>query len=337
MAEFRQWRDENRTALHKVIPLDTPYNLSIEVSSLCNAGCVYCAHSREDHGQFEGNMPDELFEKILFDMKDFSHQIKKVSMFGFGEPLCNRKLPKMILAVRKMGGVQEIDLTTNGILLTREYTDQLLDAGIDTIRISLQGLDSEAYRKICNVKIDFDEFIDNLRYLYEQRGSTRVRMKIADIAIRNVTDGEKRYEDIFGPIADSIFIEHIMPIYSNVDYDGIDENIKIEAKNGREKIEQTQINKVCHRAFYRCRVRTDGRVTAACCDSTQDVTFGNVYNENLVDIWNGKRRKDFLIKLLKGERFQITECRYCMMPNDITTEDDLLDGWAEEILSRITV
>lgn len=67
MAEFRQWRNENRTWLKDVVPLDTPYNLQVEVSSLCNARCVYCAHSRNDHSVYEGNMTMELFWKILED------------------------------------------------------------------------------------------------------------------------------------------------------------------------------------------------------------------------------------------------------------------------------
>lgn len=37
MAEYRQWREENRTYLKDVVPLDTPYNIKVEVSSLCNA------------------------------------------------------------------------------------------------------------------------------------------------------------------------------------------------------------------------------------------------------------------------------------------------------------
>lgn len=103
MAEYRQWRETNRTMLKDVVPLDTPYNLSIEASSLCNARCVYCAHSGEHH-QFEGNMPDELFEKILDDIGGFRHPIKKCSMFGFGESLCNPKLSEMIGKIKDIGG-----------------------------------------------------------------------------------------------------------------------------------------------------------------------------------------------------------------------------------------
>lgn len=103
MAEYRQWRELNRTMLKDVVPLNTPYNLSIEASSLCNARCVYCAHSGEHH-QFEGNMPTELFDKILNDIQGFRQPIKKCSMFGFGESLCNPLLPEMIHKILNGGG-----------------------------------------------------------------------------------------------------------------------------------------------------------------------------------------------------------------------------------------
>ena len=334
MAEYRQWRETDRTMLKDVIPLDTPYNLSFEVSSFCNAHCVYCAHSGE-HGQFEGNMSEEIFHKVLSDARGFKHKIKKCGMFGFGESLCNPKLPEMIKEANDSGLVDAVDLTTNGLLLTPALSDKLIEAGLGTIRISIQGIDADMYWRICRVRVNFEKFLDNLRYLYVHRGGAKVRLKIADIAIKDVPDGEKRFVDIFGSMADSVFVEHIMPIYSTVDYDSLDRDIEGEALGGRERVEQTKINKVCHRAFYRCRIRANGDITAACCDSTQDVAFGNVYRQNLVDVWNGEERRLFLQKQLRGERFQIPECRKCMMPNDITTEADLLDPWAEEILTRI--
>jgi len=61
--------------------------------------------------------------------------------------------------------------------------------------------------KNCGVNLNFDQFVDNLKYLYDNRGNISVRMKIADIAIADVPDGKKRFEEIFGSIADSIFIE----------------------------------------------------------------------------------------------------------------------------------
>ncbi len=334
MAEYRQWRNENRTYLKDVIPLDTPYNLKVEVSSLCNARCNYCAHANPDHGVYEGNMSLELMDRILDQSKEFPHKYKVMEMFSFGESMCNPNLEKMIGMAKEAVVTEKINFTTNGLLINKERADKLIKSGVDIIRISLQGLDAETYWEVCKVKVDFDSFVDNLRYLYENRGSVSIRMKIADTTIANMPDGEKKFEEIFGSISDSIFVEKIIPMYADVDYNTIDTGIYERAINGRENIKQKEIHKVCNRPFYRLRVAADGKVTAACCDIPNDFYYGNIYEDNLVNIWNGEKRKALLRMQLAGKRFLNLICKNCTIPNDITTEADILDPWAEEILKK---
>lgn len=160
-------------------------------------------------------------------------------------------------------------------------------------------------------------------------------MKIADLAISDVPDGEKRFEELFGSIADSIFIEKIIPMYADIDYNQIDGAIYQKAINGRENIQQQEIHTVCNRPFYRLRVAADGKVTAACCDIPNDFYYGNIYEENLVNIWNGEKRKALLKMQLEGKRFLHPICRKCMILNDITIEADILDPWVEDLIRKI--
>lgn len=333
MVEFRQWRNENRTFLKDVVPLDAPYNIMVEVSSLCNARCKYCAHSQQQN-YFYGNMQPVVFQKILEELQGFPHQIKKCEMFGFGESLCNPYFAEMIRKVRKTRMFETIDFTTNGLLFTPSRTDKIIAAGVDTIRISLQGLDAETYQRICGVKMDFDQFVENLHYLYEHKGNCKIRMKIADMAIKDLVNKEKALEKIFGGISDSLFIESIIPMFASVDYHKIDDDIEKNALHGRENVKQKEIHKVCHRPFYRMMIRANGDVTAACCDSIHDIVYGNIMEQHLVDIWNGEKRKVFLRMQLEGKRFQHPICKQCVLPNDITNEADIMDPWAKEILKR---
>ena len=335
MAEYRQWREENRTYLKDVVPLETPYNVKVEVSSLCNAKCVYCAHSRSDHGIWQGNMTMELFQKVLDDIKDFPEKPKQMETYMFGEPLCNPMLPEMIALARKEDVVDRITFTTNGLLITPEKTDALMKSGgPDIIRISLQGLSAEDYKRTCGVNVDFERFIDNLRYLYEHKGKCQIRMKIADLAIKDIEDGENKFRSIFGGIADSIFIEHILPLYGDLDYDEIDESISQKIMCGREGIETKTIHKVCHRPFFRVRIAANGLVTSACCDTPHDIVYGDLNTESLYNIWNGEKHKSFLKMQLEGKRFMHPSCKDCVAANDITSDADYMDPWAEEILRR---
>lgn len=335
MAEIKYWREENRTLLKDVIPLDTPYNIGIEVSSLCNARCVYCAHSKRDHGVYEGNMPMDLFEKIIGEIHRFTKKIRLIETYSFGEPLCNPNLEKMIGIIHRENVAEKINFTTNGLLFTPKRVDALMaEGGVDTIRISLQGLNAKTYEDVCGVKVRFEDFLSNLRYLYENRGNCKIRMKIADVALKDIPDGEKRFEAMFGDMADSLFVEHILPIYQDVDYASIDQKILDNAMNGRGNVAQNEIHKVCHRPFYRLRVTANGEVMANCCDQPNDIRYGNIMEQGLVELWNGIKRTGFLKMQLQGNRFLHPICKKCVLANDITNEADLLDPWAKEILER---
>lgn len=335
MAEFRQWRNEKRTPLKDVVPLDTPYTLNIETSTLCNIRCQYCAHSTPNHGVWEGNMSMDLFHEILRQAKRFPRKFKLVDMFCFGEPLCNPHLAEMIAEVKKAGITESIGFTTNGLLLTPERTDEIITAGVNTIRISLQGLDADKYAEVCGAHIDFGKFREHLRYLYEHRDTCKIRMKIADVSIADVDNGKERLEELFGDCADSLYVEHILPKYGNVDYKARYGELPHDAIGGREGFHQTEWHKVCYRPFIKMRVGSDGTVAASCCDTPHDIKYGHLPEDDLVDLWNGGVHRSLLLMLLKGKRFEHPVCKDCILPNDITTEADILDPWAEEILQRM--
>jgi len=278
----------------------------------------------------------ELFEKVIQDIKEFPVKPKQMETYMFGEPLCNPLLPAMIAYAKKEDAVDCITFTTNGLLFTPERIEALMETeGVDIIRISLQGLDAESYQKMCGVKIDFDEFINNLNYLFNHRGNCQIRMKIADLAIKDVPHGETKFKELFGKIADSIFIEHILPLYGDLDYDNIDKNINKTVMNGRENVATDHIHKVCHRPFFRVRVSANGLVTSACCDTPNDIIYGDINKDSLYNIWNGEKHKAFLKMQLEGKRFLHPSCKDCIAANDITSEADLLDPWSEEILERL--
>lgn len=337
MAEIKFWRNEKRTMLKDVVPLDTPYNIAIEASSLCNMKCIYCAHSRKDHGVYEGNMSMELFEKAIDEIEEFPEKVKLIDLYAFGEPLCHPQLAKMIAMIKDADIAESVGFTSNGLLFTHERTDEIIASGVDIIRISLQGLDSIMYKKMCGVPIDFEQFHANLKYLYENRSQCKIRMKIADIALKGVPDAENKFQELFGDIADSLFVERILPLYFDVDYDKVDSTIKNNAMNGRGNVQQHNINKVCHRPFYKLRIAANGDVTANCCDLPHDIKYGNIYKSSLINLWNGKVRTALLKMQLRGERFSYHKCKTCILPNDITNKADVLDPWAEEILQRFEI
>ena len=82
MSEFKNWRNNERVWLKDVVPLNAPFTVNIESSSLCNAKCVYCARSGKRNTSNDMNMPLDLFHKVVLDLQGFENKIKLIDMYN---------------------------------------------------------------------------------------------------------------------------------------------------------------------------------------------------------------------------------------------------------------
>jgi cyclic pyranopterin phosphate synthase len=76
--------------------------------------------------------------------------VTKIRLTG-GEPLLRRDLERLVAMIARIRGVQDIALTTNGALLTREKAFALRDAGVNRITVSLDSLDDAVFRRMNDV------------------------------------------------------------------------------------------------------------------------------------------------------------------------------------------
>jgi cyclic pyranopterin phosphate synthase len=120
-------------------------NLRISVTDRCNIRCFYCMPA--DNVEF---MPKEnllSFEEIERVVRiGTTLGIDRVRLTG-GEPLVRRDLHVLVRKLAAVPGIIDIGLTTNGILL-EEQAQELRDAGLKRLNISLDALDPEIFRKV---------------------------------------------------------------------------------------------------------------------------------------------------------------------------------------------
>ena len=69
---------------------------------------------------------------------------------------------KAISGAKETGITDRTEIVTNGSLLTHKLSDALIHAGLDRLRVSLQGVTAEQYQKTCGAAIDFDRFVEQL-------------------------------------------------------------------------------------------------------------------------------------------------------------------------------
>lgn len=322
--------DLNRVELWEKLPLHTPYHISIEATFRCNMRCNYCIHAMDAaeirrRGYQLKDMPWETFERILDSIQEFDEPIKSVVFSGLGEPLVNKRLPEMIRLVKETGKVEKILLITNGLLLTPETTDALIEAGLDVCKVSLQGMGAKSYKEVCGVTIDWDEFYEQLVYFSKHKKNCLLKLKTGDICLAE-EERESFYEK-FGSICDYVDIEHIYPQFDGVDYSS---NVFADAGKNRFWHDMEPL-KVCSPLFYRLYVLQDGRVTFAYPDGITYPGF-NVKERSLRNIWEAPETKAMWKDALEHK---ITACQKCPRWAYSAHPKDIVDGHETEILEKL--
>lgn len=119
--------------------------LRISVTDRCNLRCVYCMP--EDGIESIGHSRIMSYDEIVRVCRIMAqHGLRKIKITG-GEPLVRKDVPKLIGALKAIAGIENVTITTNGVLL-EEYYDALVEAGIDAVTVSLDTMNREVYQKI---------------------------------------------------------------------------------------------------------------------------------------------------------------------------------------------
>lgn len=318
-------RLDQRTALQEVIPLDTPFHIFVDPSAACNFSCKFC-FNKDKSRTFHKIMKFEVFEKIVQDLRQFPQKLKVLRLYKEGEPLLNKHLSDMISYAKKMEVAESIDFTTNGSLLSPEKNIKLIDAGLDAINISIEGISAERYFEVSGIKIDFQQFVNNLRHFYKNKGKCRVLIKTNDVNVHK--EEENEFYNIFGDICDEISIEQVVPIWNNVDIS----DIKSEFDMGIYNQTVENIN-VCPYIFYSMAINSDGSVSSCFSDWEHLNIIGNVKEDSVYNIWNGNALRMLRIAHLENNRSIYPVCSECKQLTFATIDN--IDCYAESILEKI--
>jgi radical SAM protein with 4Fe4S-binding SPASM domain len=321
---------ENRTRLETVIPLSTPFTLFVDPSDACNFRCQFCpsgnaqllkkVHRKPRHMDFD------LFRKIIEDLRVLERPIKVLRLYKDGEPLLNPRFSDMIAYAKESGVALQVDTTTNGSLLNPEINIKLIDAGLDRINISVNGISEKQYLDFSGFKLNFDAFVENIRHFYEHRNNCLVVVKICGDVLSQ--DDKERFMRVFGDISDRIFIEHIAPCWPEFEMKGITPNKEIGIY-GQPIREVT----VCPYIFYSLSINSDGTASLCFLDWAHKMIVGDLRKQSFTEIWNGQPLFDYRKMHLQKKRKTHPACGACGQLTHCLPDD--IDPYADMLLKRL--
>ena len=157
--------------------------LRISLTDRCNLRCVYCMPATGMHFAPKDEL---LTDEELLRVVRLTTEIgfRKFRLTG-GEPTIRPNLPELIRAIKAMPGVEEVAMTTNGILLAKQAA-ALAAAGLDRVNISIDTLDPDRFRRITRGG-DIRKVFDGI-HAAEEHGLTPIKLNA--VVVRGFNDHE---------------------------------------------------------------------------------------------------------------------------------------------------
>ena len=125
------------------------HDLRISVMDRCNFRCPYCMPREKFHEKYQFMRTAERlsFDEIVRLARLFVPLgVRKLRLTG-GEPLLRANLPDLISDLNGVAGIEDVALTTNGVLLA-QHAAELVAAGLKRVTVSLDSLDPEVFKKM---------------------------------------------------------------------------------------------------------------------------------------------------------------------------------------------
>lgn len=321
----------DRVRLGEALPFELPLATVLSPSSVCNFKCKYCIHGHPDqkstHVSSAAFMDYELYQKYIYGIKDMGAQLKRLNLSGAGEPLLHKNIVDMVRLAKQTGAAQGVEITTNGACLTKELSDGLIDAQLDMLRVSIQGLTDEKYQEVSGISLKVDELVEKLKYFYEHKKNTVVYIKIVDCALDDEKD-DQRFYDMFGDVCDLIAVESLIDNNAKIDFNQLAQTEKLDKTlYGTEML----YSDICVQPFYTMLISSGGEV-APCCSLTTPMVIGDLKKESIQEICNGDTLRRFRYQMLCDRKKVCKVCKECDYYYHLLLESDVLDEYREKLI-----
>jgi radical SAM protein with 4Fe4S-binding SPASM domain len=298
-ADYRKkWVELARTQTVSEYPL----LVDIELASICNLRCPMCYTITDEFKQHVNvtRMDWELYKKII---DEIGGKVTAIRLSLRGEATLHTKFIEAI-KYAKDHGIREVSTLTHGGKLTLPYFEKMVEAGIDWITVSADGVGA-TYERV-RKPLKFNDLLDKLKAIKQYKEEHQLKrpvIKVQGIWPGIVESGPDLYYDTFKACTDLVAFNPLIDYLSN------DTHI--------EYLEEF----TCPQQYQRLVIGADGLVMKCSNDEENREVIGDIRQETVHQVWHGEKMQAVRNMHLQPRGFmQSAVCRKCYLPRK--TEDE---------------
>lgn len=246
--------------------------MKIEISNYCNHSCLFCGRNK---AKFEsGFISEELFDRVLREAHELG--VREIGLFINAEPFTSKNLAQYVKTAKDIG-FSYVYVTTNGALAVPTRLKEVIDAGLDSIKFSVNAGTKETYKKI-HGRDDFDVVCENIKYCFEYRAQSHKKYNIfGSCVVTKMVESElESVKEKIGRYMDELCFYKIRDTWGVV------------AKNADLGTYEYTSRKRCTSPFNAINVSHDGFLLACCEDINHDLIVGDLNKQSLKEAWYGE-------------------------------------------------
>tara|TARA_B100000686_G_scaffold174337_1_gene181462 strand:- start:3953 stop:4984 length:1032 start_codon:yes stop_codon:yes gene_type:complete len=293
--EYRYRWDNNKKDLLYLL-IETLWN--------CNLTCPMCIHS-VGYDEVK-KMDDGLFNLVLNNIRDL--KIPSICMNNTNEPLLDKKIISRIKQVAEIDCVLDIHMNSNGVLLDENMSRKIIDSGLTKLLIGFDGFSKATYEKIRTGGADFDKVLGNILRFLEIRDQMKSVFPVVRVSFVRTSDNEMEIDDwikFWENKADYITVQEYLTQHPD------DSKNYLRPKGNKRKLVAVE-SITCPSPFERVVVRGDGAIFPCCSPLSLDMPMGNLHENSLAEIWNGKTFEDLREYFIEGKWQEHDICGKCL-------------------------